>query len=255
MMKYKILSVCRWILPAALVALGVFLYGNMPTNFLGLCCFALAGLVSLYFAISILSRRALMAGKILYSILWGLVCLGLLVCAGTGLLIYRDAWGAAEESCNYMVVLGAKVNSTEPSVILQERIDAAFDYLRAHPDTVAVLSGGQGPDEGISEAQCMFEQLTAMGISADRLWLEEASTSTWENIRFSLELIAEKTGTGVESVGLVTSDFHLLRAGIFARDCGVESIGIPARTGNYLHYVNYFLREIAGVWHYLILGG
>ncbi len=254
-MKHKILSIVRWILPAALAVLGVFLYANLPTNFLGLVCFALAALISLYFGISILSRRHLMAGKLLYSILTGLLCLGLLAVSVTGAYVARDARGGAGEACPYIIVLGAKVNGTEPSRILQARIDAAYAYLTEHPDAIAVLSGGQGADEGISEAECMFQQLTDMGIPAQRLWLEEASTSTWENIEFSLALIEEKTGSRPALVGLVTSEFHLLRAGLFARDLGAQAVGIPAETDNVLHLCNYFLREIAGVWHYFILGG
>ncbi len=254
-MKEKVLFWGRWLLPLALAVAGIFLYGSTPTNFLGLICLALAGLVSAYYGISLLSRRALMAGKILYSILTGLVCLGLLVVTVTGVYTARDARGQAGEFCPYIVVLGAKVNGTAPSQILQQRIDAAFAYLTEHPDAVAVLSGGQGSDEGISEAQCMFEGLTEMGIAADRLWLEETSTSTWENIRLSLALIEEKSGSRPEALGLVTSEFHLLRAGLFAKECGVETLGIPAKTDNFLHFCNYFLREIAGVWHYFILGG
>jgi len=85
--------------------------------------------------------------------------------------------------------------------------------------------------------------------------MEDRSTSTWENFRFTLDLIEEKTGTRPEKLGVISSEFHLFRAGLFAKDCGIEAVGIPASTRWLSLKINYFLREAAGVWHYLILGG
>ena len=147
------------------------------------------------------------------------------------------------------------MEGTAPAVSLQSRINAAYDYLTANPDTIAILSGGQGEDEGISEAQCMFNNLTAMGIDADRLWLEDKSTSTWENLKFSLAVIESKTGSKPEKIGILSSEYHLYRAGLFAEDCGFEAVGIPAHTEQFTIRINYFLREVAGVWHYYVLGG
>ena len=101
----------------------------------------------------------------------------------------------------------------------------------------------------------MFNELTARGIPARRLWLEDRSTSTWENLNFSLDLIEEKTGTRPETIGLVSSEYHLYRAGLFARDCGVTAVGIPAKTSWLTIRINYFMREVGGIWHYLVLGG
>ena len=101
----------------------------------------------------------------------------------------------------------------------------------------------------------MFNDLTAPGIPARRLWLEDRSTSTWETLNFSLDLIEEKTGTRPETIGLVSSEYHLYRAGLFARDCGVTAVGIPAKTSWLTIRINYFMREVGGIWHYLVLGG
>ncbi len=254
-MKKKIPYILRWLLPLLLVVAGLFLYSTIPTQFLGLVSFALAGLVCLYFLLGMLERRTPMAAKVLRSILSTFVCFGLVIVMLTGLFVGASARGDTGESCDYIVVLGAKVNGTEPSRILRQRIDAAESYLISHPDTIAVLSGGQGPDEGISEAQCMYNELTARGIAPERLLLEDQSTSTLENLRFSLAMLERAKEKRPEKLGVVSSEFHLHRAGIFAESCGVEAVGIPAKTENSLHYVNYFLREIAGVWHYYILGG
>ena len=172
----------------------------------------------------------------------------------TGIVILGFAGGGSGEF-QYLVVLGTTVNGTEPSSMLKDRIDAAYAYLVAHEDVICIVSGGKGDAENLSEAQCMFDRLTAMGISADRLWLEDKSTSTWENLQFSMNIIEGKTGTRPNKAGILSSEYHLYRAGLFASDCGFEAVGIPATTQRFTIRLNYFLREVAGVWHYLILGG
>ena len=68
-------------------------------------------------------------------------------------------------------------------------------------------------------------------------------------------LIEEKTGERPEKLGILSSEYHLFRAKLFAKECGVEAVGIPARTSRLSQKINHFMREVAGVWHYLILGG
>ena len=250
------MQVIKWILPVIFAAAGVFLSNFIHGHkFLGLCCFCLAGLLICYFLIGILTRHHIVTGKVLRTILSCLLCFGILIFLGTEIIVLNASKGSPETDCPYIVVLGAKVNGTSPSLSLSDRIRAAENYLKAHPDTIAVLSGGQGPDEGIPEAQCMFNELTKRGIAPERLWLEPRSTSTWENLNFSLDIIEEKTGIRPDSIGLLSSEYHLFRAGLFAKDCGVEAIGIPAATSWPSIRLNYFLREAAGVWHYILLGG
>ena len=80
-----------------------------------------------------------------------------------------------------MIVLGAGVNGTEPSLSLRTRLDAALDYLTANPDIPAVLTGGRGYGETITEAQCMYDYLTERGVEPERLILEDAASNTAEN--------------------------------------------------------------------------
>lgn len=240
----------KWIFPLFFIVLGIFLMNfTHGHSFLGLICFGISGVTIIFFLLHGLKNRW---PQRIFTIL---LCLGLVAYGITELFIISASRGNPDVSCDYIVVLGAKVNGTAPSLTLAERIDAAYDYLTAHPDTVAILSGGQGSDEGISEAECMFRELTAKAIPSERLWLEDQATSTWENLQFSLKLIREKTGLAPTRLGIVSSEFHLFRAGLFAKDCGIEAVGIPARTGWPSIRINYYLREVAGVWHYLILGG
>lgn len=249
------MKIIKWLIPLVLVLLGLFFLSFVHGHsFLGLICFLLAGVIVCNHLLRRLQRhfpaaKALRLGFNIFLIL------GILVSFCTLGVIVHASRGEPEADCEYIVVLGAKVNGTTPSLSLSDRIDAAEAYLKSHPDATAILSGGQGPDEGISEAQCMFEQLTSRGINPDRLWQEDKSTSTWENLKFSLDLIEENTGNRPETIGLVSSEYHLFRAGLFAGDCGVTAVGIPAATQWISLRINYFLREVAGVWHYLILGG
>ena len=184
-----------------------------------------------------------------------LLAVGLLVVGVTEYFIIRASRGDPDAQVEYMVVLGAKVREDGPSVSLWDRIYAAADYMQAHPEVICVVSGGQGPDEHQTEASAMFDELVKLGIDPSRIWQEDRATSTWENLNFSLNLIEEKTGARPEKIGVVSSEYHLFRASLFAKANDVDFVGIPAATSRLSQKINHFMREVAGVWHYLILGG
>lgn len=251
----KISNLAIWIIPVILIIIGFGLNCSNATSFLGLICWCLAALVSVWFLLGLLGKTHPDGARLLQRFLIAALIIGITVVTVTGAVVANAARGHGDTECDFIIVLGAKVNGTAPSRTLRERIDAAYEYLTAHPDAIAVVSGGKGADEGISEAQCMYNGLTERGIAPERVWMEDQAASTWGNLNLSLDLIEEKTGTRPTKIGLVTSEFHLFRASLFAKECGVEAVGIPGKTGDFIHFFNYFLREIAGVWHYLILGG
>lgn len=109
-----------------------------------------------------------------------------------------------------MVILGCKVESWGPSILLQDRLDKALDYLEDHPDLTIVASGGQGPGEHQSEAQCMYDYLTDHGVDSDQILLEDQSHNTWENIRFTQALL-EREGIDTSQMLVVSNGFHLTR--------------------------------------------
>ncbi len=236
----------KWILPALLSVLAAVCYSAPGHSFLGLICLGLAAVVSCYYLLALWELR------VLRNLLTACVCIGVLLVALTEIPILRAARGG-EESPEVIIVLGAGLRGSQPSLILQSRIDRAYEYLTDNPEAVCIASGGQGPDEEISEAQCIYQHLVARGIDSRRILLEENSTSTWENFRFSLEILEEK-GIKTEKIGVVSSEFHLFRAGIFARKCGIDPVGIPAETPWFTLKLNYFLREAAGIWHHLLIG-
>ncbi|HJF33340.1 MAG TPA: YdcF family protein [Sporosarcina psychrophila] len=133
---------------------------------------------------------------------------------------------SADGTNDYAIVLGAKVKREAPSLSLQYRLDAALRYANEHPHVKMILSGGQGPDEHISEAEAMRQFLTENGVASERLILETASTSTYENILFSKKLMP----TEIRSVTIITSDYHLARARKIAASLNLESDAVAAVT-------------------------
>lgn len=125
------------------------------------------------------------------------------------------------EDCT-VVVLGCQVSANgEPTVMLRDRIDAAYDYLTAHPESRCVASGGQNDNEPISEAACIRNTLAARGIDPDRILLEDRSRSTEENLRFTAEIIRQQGFN--PRVAIASDNFHQLRASVWARRCGLEA--------------------------------
>lgn len=185
------------------------------------------------------------------TVIAAILALFLLAFAVTGALIMNAAVGTPGEF-QYLVVLGTTVEGTEPSPMLRDRINAAYDYLTANPGVTCIVSGYQSGNGEISEAECMYSELTAMGIDPDRVWMEPNASSTLENLDFSLALIGEKTGTCPERIGILSSEFHLLRASIFADEYGIDAATIPAETTDLPTFLFWFAREIVMVWYYSI---
>lgn len=184
------------------------------------------------------------SGKIFMRIISGILSvIFAVIVVETGLMV--KAATDEPESNATVVVLGCRVMPGErPSLMLSERLDAAYDYLSENPDSVCVLSGGQGKNEEISEAECMYRYLTEKGISPDRLYKEDKSTSTRENLKFSEEIIKrEKLPT---EIAIVSNEFHLYRAGLIADELGLKHSSVPACTAFWL-LPTYYVRELYGI--------
>lgn len=236
-----------------LIGLAIFILAPVCST-IAVCCFGLAFVLLCFRLLAVLRRRDLRTAKVLSCILSIFLCYGLVAAGITALFIWRSATAAPQPGCDYIIVLGCGINGTTPSISMQERINCAYQYLTENPNTICIVSGGQGNNEEITEAACMAGELTKMGIDPSRIWLEEQATSTYENLRFSLAMIEDKTGFYPGSCGIVSSEYHLFRAGMIAKSQGVEAIPIPAQTQRLDLRINYFLREIAVSWYYLMTG-
>lgn len=177
--------------------------------------------------------------KVSIFILWIALMVGFIE---TGFIVNASRNAPTEEST--VIVLGCRVVGNNPSTMLKARLDAAYDYLIANPNAPVIVCGGQGEDEEISEAQCMYDYLVAKGIVPERIYIEDESTSTRENIAFAKAIIEEEEL--YENVAIATNDYHELRASLVADREGLESSAISAKTQWHLlpkHYV----RELVGV--------
>ena len=145
-----------------------------------------------------------------------------------------------------MIVLGCRVMpGGEPSILLQDRLDTALDYLDDHPDMTVVVSGGQGSNEPTSEAACMADYLEEHGVDSDQILLEDQSSNTKENLIYSRELL-EEHGIVVlrDEVLVVSNGFHLTRAQMLAERYGYKSVSaLAAPTSHIPSRIQMYIRE------------
>ena len=194
---------------------------------------------------------------------------------------------------DYIIIHGAGLDGPRPTPLLAGRIDKALElWNKQHQHGKFVVSGGQGADEIVSEAQAMRDYLLEKGVSADAILMEDKSTTTWENLRYSLAIInADRTtgvgatsaatvasrdvtttasdastsdvsGTATSSSGfttaVVTSDFHVFRCAEYAHNLGIKADGIGSHTKGW-YWPTAFIREFiaitkAHLWPYLVIG-
>lgn len=164
--------------------------------------------------------------------------------AAVFLLIVGQIWQgmrtAGSDGLDYLIVLGAQVRGEVPSRSLEKRLQRALEYAQENEHTMLVLSGGKGSGEDISEAECMRRYLSEHGISEDRMILEDRSTSTRENLKFSDAL----TGCASARTGIVTNDFHVYRALCLAKKMGYAQAEGIAASSDLLLEVHYIVREV-----------
>lgn len=143
--------------------------------------------------------------------LCALLAVGVLCFAILEGIVFAGAKTRTAGEADLMVIFGCQVKPWGPSILLQDRLDAALDYLEEHPDMTVVVTGGKGDDEHISEAQAMYDYLTEHGVDGNSIFLEDQSRNTWQNINYTLDLLREEGHDTTSDVLLVSSGFHLTR--------------------------------------------
>ncbi len=193
-------------------------------------------------------------GPALWRFIVVLVCVGLAYFCVVEIPIIKNARTDKDDGRPYLVVLGAAVYGDQPSLTLVRRLEGALDYLERYPDSVAIVSGGMGPGETVTEAQAMYDWLVANGVDPDRVLKEDRATSTKENLEFSFDIIRQRGDEPAGKVAIVSSAYHLYRAKLMARMQGVEAAGVAAPWGYFFVMLNYFIREAFGVTHLWVFG-
>ena len=190
----------------------------------------------------------------LWRVLVVLVCIGVLYFCFVESFVIRSARTDKEPERDYLIVLGAAVYKDQPSLTLVRRLEGALDYLNTYPKSVAIVSGGMGPGETVTEAKAMHDWLIAHGIPEERILQEPRATSTQENLAFSFQIIRERGDEPDGHVAIVSSAYHLYRAKEMAKLQGVEAAGVAAPWGYFFVMLNYFIREAFGVTHLWVFG-
>lgn len=191
------------------------------------------------------------AGRIILCAVSAITIVCTLLAIVISVFMVKAARDAPKGRDTTIVVLGCKVKETRPTLMLRRRLDSAYDYLVKYDDVTVIVSGGKGDDEQISEAQCMKAYLVDKGISPERIIMEDKSASTYENLKFSREIIEQNN---LESkITIVTDGYHQLRAEMIASELGMESYNISAPTSEWL-IPTYWVREWFGITYQFIFG-
>ncbi|SHE84869.1 Uncharacterized SAM-binding protein YcdF, DUF218 family [Tissierella praeacuta DSM 18095] len=153
---------------------------------------------------------------------------------------------------DYVIVLGARLYGDIPSPALLERLKVAKDYLIDNTDVKVVVSGGQGLDEDIAEAYAMKKYLINNGIEKDRIIVEDKSTTTFENLKFSLDKIKETNDNNNISLLIASNRYHIFRAKLLAKRLGAIPYGLPAKTPLIIVLQSYIREFLAVIKSYFI---
>ena len=200
--------------------------------------------------LSVLKKvRSKKSGKI-FTVFVCIILSAVLLLAASETVLMVGAAAKDPEPSATVVVLGCRVYGERPSRMMVARLKAAQKYLEENPESSCILSGGRGADEDISEAECMYRYLVNNGISPERLYKEDKSTSTRENLLFSKEIIESEGLT--EHIAIATNEFHEYRAQRIAEMLGIESGAVSGITEIWV-VPTYYVRELYGILYEWIL--
>ena len=155
-----------------------------------------------------------------------------------------------EPNKDFLIVLGCGLRPDgAPTPLLQGRLDRALSFYQKQKastgrELIFITSGGQGPDETISESAAMKHYLMEHGVPESRIVEEDQSSDTFENMKFSKEKIIEIDPSG--RIAFSTTNYHVFRSGLFARRVKMRAVGIGAKTKWYF-WPNAAVREFVGL--------
>ena len=228
--------------------------GRRPVNMLGIAASVAFGVAYIYTLLGDYNNDFDVSRSIRFLLMMAIVfgvCLLLAVMACAGIAAHHRP----RRLLDYIVILGCGIRADgTPCPLLAGRVDRAVAYARELEATegkqaVFVPSGGQGPDEPVSEAQSMRDYLVSVhGIDPGRIVCEDRSTTTRENMAFSRKVIERHAGrdAGEIAVGFSTTNYHVFRGYVCAHQAGMDVEGMGSRT-KYYFWPNAFLREFVGL--------
>ncbi len=195
-----------------------------------------------------------------YVPLKGVMCAGMIFYAVTFLILVGYIYLSPSASPvsdtgadRVYIVFGAKVNESGPTKTLAARLRCAAELMELDKNAICIVSGGQGPDEPVTEASSMKDYMVSLGTSPERIYLEEKASNTRENIRYSVELI-DKLGLDGREIVCVSSDTHIPRIRLMCHDEGVDALYVKAETPQKQFLFTAWVREYLSYAKMLLLG-
>lgn len=179
-------------------------------------------------AYAVINKKEMFMKKTVFKTLAALVILLIVFFIIVESIIIMEERNMTKEKVDYVIILGARLYGSIPSPSLLERLKAAKEYLLKNEDVKVVVSGGQGVNEDIPEAFAMRKYLMENGIEDSRILIEDKSTSTFENLKMSLEKIKEVDDRENIKVLIATNRYHVFRARFLAKRLGMIPFGLPA---------------------------
>ena len=242
-----------WLIAAVVffVLAAFFRFALIGYGFLSYTLFGTGLLIVLFHYLGRYGKNNPKRAKVLQSVLSAMIALVVLGFTALEIPIILSARTDVDCDAPYVIVLGAGLHGSTPSLSLLNRLSAAEEYLTTYPDSIAIVSGGRGDGEDITEAEAMETWLISRGIDPERIIKEENATSTYENLCYSLLIISEDGGDPNGKVAVVTSEYHLFRTKSMAEDLGASPLGVAAKTTLPVLRINYFIREAFAVAYML----
>lgn len=189
------------------------------------------------------SKISLNAESEMMIFLLGLIILCLVMFFLILYLVLKYEKSNCEKFCEYVLVLGARIlDEDTPCKVLENRLISAIIYLQKFENSKVIVSGGTGIDEPISEGYVMKKYLINHGIDKHRIFVEDLSTNTFENLKNTKQILKD-----VDEILIITSKYHLFRSKILAERVGFRNIYLIGSEVNASNRQKNIIREIFAV--------
>ena len=157
-----------------------------------------------------------------------------------------------------LVVYGAKVNGTPeaptPGLFLRYRLDRTAEIMKEAPSAVCIVCGGKGDNEPCAEAYVMRDYLISLGIEEDRIYVDDKSGNTIENIENAKRIIKER-GLSDHAVACISTDYHIPRVKYLCSRYGLEAeYYFSAASPNFFGLWSVLVREYMSYGKLILIG-
>ena len=178
-----------------------------------------------------------------------------LLCGEFALVSFLVVYGISDNvdfKEDAVIVLGAGVRGDKVSLPLKLRLDRAIEYHHKNPEAVIVVTGGKGMQETVTEAYAMEKYLIQNGVDENKIIKEEKATSTFENMKFSKEILDNRFNNDY-SIAVITNNFHIFRGTTIAKKAGFEDVSHMHAGLQWYNLMPCFIRESLAIIKMIVL--